>query len=54
MVAAMKIVAAIFLLALIDIAFGAYSDYALTRNQISQTSTPDSATLAVANAAKRK
>jgi hypothetical protein len=54
MVAAMKTVAAIFVLALITIAFGAYSDYALTRGQISQTSTPDPATLAVATALKHK
>jgi hypothetical protein len=54
MVAAMKTVAAIFVLALITIAFGAYSDHALTRGQILQTSTPDPATLAVANALKHK
>jgi hypothetical protein len=49
----MKTVAAIFALALLTIAFGAYSDYALTRNQIVQASAPDPAT-SVANASKRK
>jgi hypothetical protein len=54
MIAAMKIIGAIFALALLTIAFGTYSDYALTRNQISQTSTPDTATVAVAAGLKRK
>jgi hypothetical protein len=50
--AVMKTVTVIFVLALLTIAGEIYSDFALTRDEVSHTSTPDPATVAVAHAVK--
>jgi hypothetical protein len=49
----MKVLAVIFVLALITVAFEIYSDAALTSGEISQTAAPDAATAAIAHALKR-
>jgi hypothetical protein len=49
--AAMKIIGAIFGLALLTIAFGVYSDHVMTSDHVS---TPDSPSLAAATALQHK
>jgi hypothetical protein len=49
----MRTIAVIFALALIAIAFEIYSDAALTSAEVSHTSAPDPATVAIAHALKR-
>jgi hypothetical protein len=49
----MRTLAVIFVMALITIAFEIYSDVALTRSEFSRPA-PDPATMAVANAVKRR
>jgi hypothetical protein len=49
----MRIVVVIFVLALITIAFEAYSDAALTSADVSHISAPDPATMAIAHGLKR-
>jgi hypothetical protein len=48
----MRTVTVIFVLALITIAFEIYSDAALTSAEVSHTSVPDPATVAIAHALK--
>jgi hypothetical protein len=48
----MRTVTVIFILALLTIAGESYSDFVLTRDEISHTATPDPATVAVAHAVK--
>jgi hypothetical protein len=48
----MRTVTVIFILALLTIAGEIYSDFILTRDEVSHTATPDPATVAVAHAVK--
>jgi hypothetical protein len=48
----MRTVTVIFILALLTVAGEIYSDFVLTRDEISHTATPDPATVAVAHAVK--
>jgi hypothetical protein len=50
--AVMKTVIVIFVLALLTITGEIYSDFVLTRDDVSRTATPDPATVAVAHAVK--
>jgi hypothetical protein len=48
----MRTIAVIFVLALITIAGGIYSDAALTSDQVRRAAAPDPATVAIAHAAR--
>jgi hypothetical protein len=50
--ATMKTVIVIFVLALLTITGEIYSDFVLTRDEVSHTAIPDPATIAVAHAVK--
>jgi hypothetical protein len=49
----MRTIAVIFVLALIAIAAGIYSDIVLTKDEVSHTAVPDPASAAIAHGLKR-